>query len=226
MAALLASAVLNAATITGVVRAQGKPEVEHDVASGKYDSRRFKFVNRIDYGKLRDLVVYIDQPMTNNAPPAVPSVQIVRQKDAVFTPHVLPVMVGTTVRWPNQDDIFHNVFSYSAPKNFDLDLYKGNSCPDGRLKEVTFDKLGRVDVFCSIHSQMHCIMLVLPCPHFARADSAGKYSLPNVPPGTYMLKAWHERLPESAKQVQVPESGERKIDFTLGITGLPKHSVT
>ena len=107
----------------------------------------------------------------------------------------------------------------SAVKPFDLDLYKGNP-PD---KRVTFDQPGRVDVFCSIHEKMNCIVLVLENPYFAVADSRGHYAITNVPPGTYKLKAWHERLPAKTMEVVVPESGEVKTDFVLGISGLPKY---
>jgi hypothetical protein len=143
----------------------------------------------------------------------------VTQKSAMFTPHVLPVMAGTTVEWPNNDEIFHNVFSMSEAKQFDLDLYKDNP-PE---KRVTFDKTGRVDVFCSIHANMHCIVLVLQNPFYDLADDRGHYSISNVPPGTYKLKAWHERLPAQTKEIVVTETGETKTDFVLGITNLPKY---
>jgi Carboxypeptidase regulatory-like domain len=143
----------------------------------------------------------------------------VAQKSATFSPHVLPVMVGTTVEWPNYDTIYHNVFSISDAKSFDLDLYKGNP-PD---KRVTFDKPGRVDVFCSIHKDMNCIVLVLENPYFASTDENGNYTIPNVPPGKYKLKAWHERLPAAEREIIVPADGGVKADFVLGIKNLPKN---
>src|SRR5262249_29144523 len=136
-----------------------------------------------------------------------------------FRPHILPVVMGTTVEWPNNDDIFHNVFSMSEAKPFDLDLYKGNP-PE---KHVTFDKAGRVDVFCSIHASMHCIVLVLENPYFAPVDDQGHYRIPNVPAGKYRLKAWHERLPAETHEITVSETGEVKTDFVLGIKNLPKY---
>jgi hypothetical protein len=127
------------------------------------------------------------------------------------------VMAGTTVQWPNQDTIYHNVFSYSDAKSFDLGLYKGNP-PE---KRVTFDKTGRVDVFCSIHANMNCVVLVLPNQFFAMTDAHGHYSITNVPAGIYKLKAWHERLPGETQEITVPADGEVKVDFTLGIKNLP-----
>ena len=213
----LAGAAAQAGTITGTVRAQGKAGVDQDGAGGKYNSRKFKFAERVDYGQFHDFVVYVDQTVAEKAlPPAAP-LHVVVQKDAAFSPHVLPVLVGTTVDWPNHDEIFHNAFSFSEPKSFDLGLYKD------KIKQVTFDKPGRIDVFCSIHSTMHCIILVLENRYFAITDARNRFTIPDVPAGVYKLKAWHERLPAAIKEVTVPERGEVNVDFTLGIAGLPQY---
>ena len=140
----------------------------------------------------------------------------VQQKGALFSPHVLPVVVGTTVEWPNYDEILHNVFSASTPNDFDLGLYKSP-----QIGRWTFKTPGRVDVFCSIHTRMSCIVLVLENSYFAATDDKGSYLIGNVPAGTYRLKAWHERLPSQSREITVPESGTMKIDFTLGIKNLP-----
>lgn len=215
-------ALAQAGTISGTVRAEGKPGADQDSPDGHYASHEFKFVEKVDYAAMRDFVVYIDGPLTNAVivpPPKEAEVSTVKvsQKRATFMPHVLPVMVGTTVDWPNKDDIYHNVFSYSEAKSFDLGLYK-----DPVVKSVTFDEPGRVDVFCSIHANMSCVVLVLQNPYFAVTDAQGNYSIPNVPPGTYRLKAWHERLPSQVRTITVAPAGDLKQDFTLGITGLPK----
>jgi len=88
---------------------------------------------------------------------------------------------------------------------------------------VTFDKLGRVDVFCSIHTSMSCIVLVLENPYFASTDENGNYKIPNVPPGKYKLKAWHERLPADEREITVSTNGEVRVDFVLGIKNLPQY---
>ena len=212
-----------AGSITGTVRAEGKPGTEASAADGKYSDRKLKHAERINYDDLRDFVVYLEGPVGAKAnPPGAPVVVDTRriaQQGATFEPHVLPILVGTTVEWPNNDDIYHNVFSMSEARQFDLQLYKGNP-PD---KKITFDKPGRVDVFCSIHANMHCVVLVLENPYFALADSRGRFAITNVPPGTYTLKAWHERLPPQTKTVTVPETGEVKLDLVLGINNLPKY---
>src|SRR6185437_2100350 len=120
---LLSRGFASATTITGTIRAEGRQEAQEDLNSGKYESHKYKFFERVNYKDWRDFVVYIDQPVAGSAPPLEP-VQVVIQKDATFVPHVLPVMVGTVVEWPNHDDIYHNVFSMSEAKPFDLGLYK------------------------------------------------------------------------------------------------------
>src|SRR5687767_3389707 len=118
---LIVTASAQTGTILGTVRAEGKPELaESAKGGGKYDSRKFKFVEKVDYSELTDFIVYIDQPVTNTPTLSTNVVQIITQRDAVFRPGVLPVMVGTTVEWPNKDDIFHNVFSMSESNPFDL----------------------------------------------------------------------------------------------------------
>jgi plastocyanin len=215
---LLISGSVFAGTIKGHVKAQLRPEAMEDVESGKYENRKYKFLERVNYDEMKDFVVYLDQPISNtNQPPPKP-MQIVIQKDGTFRPHVLPVMVGTTVEWPNNDDIFHNVFSMSEAKPFDLGFYKSHE-----VKRVTFDKPGRVDIFCSIHTRMSCIVLVLENPFFAVTDKNGSYQIPNLPAGTYKVKAWHERLPSQIVDVTVPVNGEISQDFILSVSGLPKY---
>jgi plastocyanin len=223
---LLAVAVVpsaGAGTIVGTVRAEGKTGEQAADSGGAYARRKYKFAERVNYAEMRDFVVYIKGPVGTNAvlapsKPVVVNTSRILQDGAAFTPHVLPIIAGTTVEWPNNDQIFHNVFSISDPKAFDLGLYKA---PEE--KKVTFDKAGRVDVFCSIHANMHCVVLVLENPYFTAADDHNHYSISNVPPGTYQLTAWHERMPPQVKEVTVPETGDMKVDFVLGIMNLPKY---
>ncbi|HVS50994.1 MAG TPA: carboxypeptidase regulatory-like domain-containing protein [Opitutaceae bacterium] len=216
----VAAALGRAGTIAGTVRGVPPAHADAPGAGGDaYESRRYKYVEKIDYDHLRDFVVYIDQELPAAAP-ATPTLATVTttQRDANFDPHVLPVAVGTTVRWPNEDDIFHNVFSMSDAKPFDLGYYKKEKTP-----EILFDRVGQVDVFCAIHSKMHCIILVVPNRFFAKADAQGRFAISDVPAGTYRVKAWHERLPAKVETVVVPASGEARVDFVLSLGDLPKY---
>src|SRR3954466_4552980 len=119
---LLLSAGARAGTLSGTVRGQPPtPPREAGADGGAYDSRRYRYVEKIDYDHLRDFVVFLDQvvPGGTSTEPVLATVTTT-QKDANFDPHVLTVVVGTKVRWPNEDDIFHNVFSMSDPAPFDL----------------------------------------------------------------------------------------------------------
>ncbi len=216
-ASALAANLAWAGSIHGVVRAKGKDGLPETSAAGSYGSRRFKFVERMNYDDLKDFVVYIKGPIPGSKPSETPGV--IRQKDATFIPHVLPIMAGTRVEWPNEDDIFHNVFSKSDASSFDLELYKKGDPP----KVILFDKPGKVDVFCSIHAKMSCIVLVLENPCFAVTDSSGRYAITNVPPGTYQLVSWHERLPDKVTTITVKGDEDQKIDVTMGIENLPKY---
>src|SRR5260221_7981527 len=221
IALLLGIETAAAGTISGTVKAQGKTGAEADLNCVKYNSRKFNFLERVNNERMRDFVVYIEGPANWVVVPPEKPIQVVTQrvlqKGAIFSPHVLPLVVGTTVEWPNNDDILHNVFSVSESNPFDLGLYKSP-----KVEHWTFKKPGRVDVFCSIHTRMSCILLVLENPCYATANEKGAYSIAKVPAGTYRLKAWHERLPSQVKPITVPEQGEVRADFTLGITSLPK----
>lgn len=206
---------LPAGSIIGTVTAKAPTADTGAAGGGAYASRRYKFVERVDYDDLTDFVVYIDQAVPGGGEPAEAKVV---QRDATFEPHVLPVEVGTRVSWPNEDDIYHNVFSMSDAKPFNLNLYRKG---DGPPPAEVFDRVGRVDVFCGIHSKMHCIVLVLPSRFFAVADRDGRYVIKGVPPGTYRLRAWHERLPAQTAEITVPAEGEVRADFVLTLANLP-----
>ena len=210
-----------AGSILGTVRALPPRDDAggQSAVAGAYESRRYKYVEKIDYAQLRDFVVYVDQPMSEVLPAAMAGQTVkTTQKDANFEPHVLPVVVGSSVRWPNEDDIFHNVFSMSDAKEFDLKYYKKEKVP-----EVLFDRVGRVDVFCAIHPKMHCIILVVPNPFFASTDEKGRFVIKNIPPGTYKVRAWHERVPSQTREIVVPATGDARFDFALGFGELPKY---
>jgi len=124
------------------------------------------------------------------------------QRDQTFVPHVLAITVGTTVEFPNSDLTFHNVFSLSKTKSFDLGRYSR-----GKSKSVRFDRPGVVQVFCDIHSHMSAYVLVFAHRYFAVTDRAGAFTISGVPPGTYTLAVWHEGDVRETRSVTVSEPG-------------------
>jgi plastocyanin len=135
---------------------------------------------------------------------------VLDQKRLEFHPQVLPVMVGTTVEFPNRDPLYHNVFSYSATKEFDLGRYPMNDS-----RSVTFNKTGVVRVYCDIHSEMNAIILVLPHPFFTVPQNDGTFVLSDVPPGKYVLVVWHGRE-EAGRRTVVVRAGENtEIDLAF-----------
>lgn len=136
----------------------------------------------------------------------------VTQQGETFIPHILPVMQGSTVQFPNQDPIFHNVFSLSGAKTFDLGRY-----PKGESRSVTFDRPGIVPVFCHIHSDMSAVILVLENPYFAVPDSDGLYQIDGVPEGNYTLVAWHERSGPVEYGVKVIAGQALELDISVPI---------
>lgn len=131
------------------------------------------------------------------------------QLGETFIPHVLPVVRGTTVEFPNQDPIFHNVFSLSGTKSFDLGRY-----PQGESRGVTFEQTGVAPVFCHLHSDMSAVVMVLDNPYFVIPDPQGRYQLDHIPPGDYTVVAWHER----SEQVELPVSIKAGQSVELNIT--------
>jgi plastocyanin len=138
------------------------------------------------------------------------SVPVLNQKDQMFIPHVLPIPKGTSVRIVNQDKIYHNVFSLSAAKKFNI-----GRRPTGEAVPVLFDKAGVVQVFCDIHSNMSAFVVVLDNSFFAQPDDDGHFELSNVPPGHYTIRAWHERFSAPSKEITVRAGETATVDFDL-----------
>jgi plastocyanin len=134
------------------------------------------------------------------------------QRNETFVPHVLAIVAGTTVEFPNSDQTYHNVFSLSKTKTFDLGRYAV-----GRSKSVRFDRPGIVRVFCDIHSHMSAFILVFAHRYFSVSEPDGSYRLENVPPGTYTVVAWHEAAALESRRIVVPDAGgEVEANFSLG----------
>lgn len=136
---------------------------------------------------------------------------VMDQRDMKFTPRVLPVVVGTTVDFPNHDKTFHNVFSTSEAKKFDLGLY-----PAGKSRNVAFDKAGVVKILCNVHPNMEAFIVVKSHSYYAATDAHGNYRLNGVPLGKYRLEVWHPELEVRTVPVELVRDGEvLAIDLDL-----------
>ncbi len=130
------------------------------------------------------VVVYLEAVPDTRPAPAAATKQIL-QRDLAFLPELTVVVKGETVEFPNQDKVFHNVFSLSRPARFDLGLYKS-----GTSKAVTFTREGVVDVYCNIHPQMVAKVKVVPNRFYAVTDAQGRFRIEGIPPGEWPYVVW------------------------------------
>ncbi|HYM60349.1 MAG TPA: hypothetical protein VEZ11_05595 [Thermoanaerobaculia bacterium] len=137
-------------------------------------------------------------------------VQLVTRSKALL-PHVLAIPAGSTVDFPNDDPISHNLFSLSKPNDFDLGLYRR-----GAGKSQKFDSPGLVNVYCNVHPNMSAVIQVMSSPYYAFADAGGNYSIADVAPGRYRLVAWNELGGITESPIEVDGSG--KVTGTLALT--------
>ncbi|HEY5061378.1 MAG TPA: hypothetical protein VII52_07560 [Gemmatimonadaceae bacterium] len=169
--------------------------------------------------ELHNVVVYLEGDSTR-LPSAAERLDSHRhgsiaQRDERFVPHVMPILQGGTVDFPNEDDVYHNVFSLStaaAPngRGFDLGRY-----PKGSSKSWTFVRAGTVQVFCHIHSDMSAIVLVLTNTFFASPDDDHHFAIDDVPEGDYTIVGWHERIKPISRRVHVTAGQTTSVDFNI-----------
>jgi plastocyanin len=165
------------------------------------------------------VVIYLEGP-ASGAPPA-PATFTMQQLNRRFTPDLLVVPVGAKVQFPNLDPIFHNIFSLSKPKSFDLGSYdKGDS------RSVTFSKAGVVYVYCHLHPNMEATIVVAPNRWYARADASGQYRIPNVPPGHYTVVAWHKSAGFFRKPIVIEPGHGASADFFIPLADTPQQQTS
>jgi plastocyanin len=158
------------------------------------------------------IVVWLEGPPASKAEGKMAEML---QEGLEFRPKVLAVQAGTTVKFPNGDDVQHNVFSYSKPKRFDLGRY-----PKGESKDVLFDQKGLIEISCEVHEHMRGYVVVVDHAWFAVAKDDGSYLLPKVPPGRYTLVAWKEGFEPARKEVEVGGKGAA-VDLQIARAGDP-----
>jgi plastocyanin len=159
-------------------------------------------------GRAADAVIWVEKlpAETAAALPERPGRARLVQEGQTFKPRVLAVAVGNEVDFPNRDPIYHNVFSLSPVRRFDLGKY-----PRGQSRTVAFRRTGVAHVFCDIHSNMEAFVVVVPNRAFAQPDAAGAFALPELPAGDYVLVLWHPDSGEARTRVTVPADGDVRV---------------
>lgn len=165
---------------------------------------------RAPRGLLTDAVIYVDSLPAGASPPAHGPAPQLAQREQSFDPRVVVVASGGDVTFPNFDPIYHNVFSVSPVKRFDLGKY-----PRGQSRTVRFSRPGLVSVFCDIHADMAAFILVVPNAAWARATGDGRFELTGLPEGRYKLHWWHPDFAGGSADVTVPASGSAVLDVSF-----------
>lgn len=167
---------------------------------------------RVDLSRIVVYLVPEGHALDEPAPKERPAVA---QRGMSFQPDLLVVARGQTVEFPNDDNVDHNIFSFSRAKKFDLGIY-----PKGAAKAVTFEETGPVFIFCSVHEMMSGVVYVAPNRFHALTDREGRFVFKNVPIGRYAVRTWHTALPEGIEYVEVQkvyvESG-RPVQLTINL---------
>lgn len=158
----------------------------------------------------RDVVIYVDaiKDKVFEAPKEPAKMD---QKNMMFTPHVLPLLAGTTVDFLNSDAVLHNVFTPDKV----ADKFNLGTWPQGQKRSYTFKNVGSAVMLCNVHPEMEAFVVVLPTPYFAKTGSDGKFKIEGVPAGSYTVQIWHKKLKGQAAPVTVPGEGAVMVNFAL-----------
>lgn len=178
-----------------------------DAVPYKSDSEKGTVTGTVKVFRARhsgDVVVYLEGENLKKAYSSPNEHSALDQKNLVFIPRVLPILKGTTVDFLNSDDVQHNVFAPGKAEKFNLGTWGL-----GGVKEYTFNKPGEVIILCNVHSEMVAYIVILENPYFAKTNEQGNFRIENVPPGTYQLKTWHEKMKSDPQQI-VLANGETK----------------
>jgi plastocyanin len=159
---------------------------------------------------LRNAVVWVEpEGPLPTFPPPVQHAEMA-QVNLAFVPRVLPILVGTTVDFPNRDTVYHSIFSFSRQQRFEIGLY-----PPGEHRTVTFERVGLVKLFCNIHDQMFGAILVLPTPYFSASTDDGSFTIADIPAGASTVQVWHDRLRGPPQGVSITADGTTRLTVVL-----------
>lgn len=158
------------------------------------------------------VVVYLEAPTADSQGEAPAQSEEIKQLDRRFVPDLIVVPVNSTVSFPNMDPVFHNIYSLSKPKSFDLGSYD-----KGQTRRVTFTKPGIVDIYCHLHPNMAATVVVTPNRWHTQPDANGQYRIADVPPGNYTLVAWHKSAGFFRKNITIENGRNISVDFMIPI---------
>lgn len=211
LAAALAPSAF-AACVRGVVRVPASPHASPTFHPYAGHASSMTGHGAPELGAVTDAVVYIEAlpAAVDSALPAPAVRPRLAQKDQAFVPRVVVVPVGGSVDFPNLDPIYHNVFSVSPAKRFDLGKY-----PRGESRSVRFTRPGLVNVFCDIHSDMAAFVQVLPTRAFDQPAADGAFRLPELPPGRYVVRWWHPDFGSGRREVELGASDDVVMDVNF-----------
>lgn len=201
-----------AGRIAGVVHlAPMEPAPKFNAYPGRAHEHGAADENQPQAGGFSDVVVYLEpDPSLPGTPRPSHARAELTQSGMSFVPRVLPIMVKESVDFPNRDPFYHNVFSYSATKRFDLGRYS-----EGGNGSVTFPNPGEVRVFCDIHSDMNAVILVLSNRFFTQPDPSGRFEIQDVPVGKHRLTVWHPDKEGKTIEVELPDQSAHELEINL-----------
>ena len=196
------------ATVLASATAEGRVELPKS-HSAPVQAKRYEIVTKAGVLSTQPPLAVVCLDGVFPLPAPLP-VKEVAQKDLTFVPAILPIQLGTKVEFPNLDDAYHNIFSYSPAKRFDLGRYRPDERP---IPTQVFDKPGLVILRCDIHEHMRGLILVLNTPYFVMTDTNGHFRLNGLPAGHYTLKAWIDSRTTREKPVELKSGQTLHVDF-------------
>lgn len=204
---LACASPVTAGSIRGSVRVPSAPAAEAGFRPYAGRASSLPAPVRTVRGAVTDAVIYLDAAPADSTRHASDERPQLGQRGQAFEPRVVVVPVGGTVDFPNFDPIFHNVFSVSPARRFDLGKY-----PRGTSRSVRFPRAGVVNVYCDIHSDMSAFIVVVPNTAWTRPDRDGAYAIDGLPAGRYQLRWWHPDFGAGSAWIEVPSEGAATRD--------------
>ncbi|MEP7362231.1 MAG: carboxypeptidase regulatory-like domain-containing protein [Acidobacteriota bacterium] len=210
---LIALPALHGAEVTGRVRVTKSLTRKKVSLNQVYERSAALPAPSAETGTLAEELARVVVFLEGNLPEPTPANAQINQEKRRFQPEVLAIPAGSTVHFPNSDPVFHNVFSLSKSKAFDLGNY-----PKGQSRAILFEKPGIVLVHCHLHPNMNAVIVVTPSRYFVQPDETGRFEITGVPPGRYTVVAWHKSAGFFRRKIDIRETNPAVLDFEIPLT--------